>query len=399
MVTNKIELFNENTVILSENEKLNITITTKYPHTDFSSLENVFKKTSDYFEGVNNVIKHIGNELSYDIDTITVTSRDYDNYDFLVISKNLKDSLSNTDYRSIEHNIYDKDFKVLITDYKSSQSVELFKDDTSMKYIKYSNPRINSNSNYIIEGDFNKEKFEDFRNIVKNIIPDNPIKEIRIYPHSNDETMVTISDTSENNTVKSEIDICKFGKINNKIFTIDSNINIDNVIDVISDYKYENFNNDKGFIDFTENFVKDIREKGYPDEYNTYMFIKLSGEDMEFFDNFGKTVGELINISKKNNNLINVTGSLDFGNFTVEYCPEYKDITVNDSGYEVILKENINNADNIDLSVITNKTKDNGEIEKLFSDILNEIEENSNYECIINGENITKINEIKEPEL
>lgn len=100
MVTNKIELFNENTVILSENEKLNITITTKYPHTDFSSLENVFKKTSDYFEGVNNVIKHIGNELSYDIDTITVNSRDYEKYDFSVISKNLKDSLSDTDYRS-----------------------------------------------------------------------------------------------------------------------------------------------------------------------------------------------------------------------------------------------------------------------------------------------------------
>ena len=112
-----------------------------------------------------------------------------------------------------------------------------------------------------------------------------------------------------------------------------------------------------------------------------------------------KVSGELIDISKKESIAIDVTGSLDFGNFTVEYCPEYKDITVNDSGYEVILKENINNADNIDLSVITNKTKDNGEIEKLFSDILNEIEENSNYECIINGENITKINEIKEPEL
>lgn len=398
MVTNKIELFNENTVILSENEKLNITITTKYPHTDFSSLENVFKKTSDYFEGVNNVIKHIGNELSYDIDTITVTSRDYDNYDFLVISKNLKDSLSDTDYRSIEHNIYDKDFKVLITDYKSSQSVELFKDDTSMKYIKYSNPRITSNSNYIIEGDFNKEKFEDFRNIVKNIIPDNPIKQLRIYPHSNDETMLTVSDTSENNIVKSEIDICKFGEINNKIFTIDSNINIDNVIDVISDYTYENFNEDKGFTEFTEKFLEDIHKKGYSDEY-TYMFVKLTGEDMEFFDNFGKSIGELIDISKKESIAIDVTGSLDFGNFTVEYCPEYKDITVNDSGYEVILKKNINNADNIDLSVITNKAKDNGEIEKLFSDILNEIEENSNYECIINGENITKINEIKEPEL
>lgn len=398
MVTNKIELFNENTVILSENEKLNITITTKYPHTDFSSLENVFKKTSDYFEGVNNVIKHIGNELSYDIDTITVTSRDYDNYDFLVISKNLKDLLSDTDYRSIEHNIYDKDFKVLITDYKSSQSVELFKDDTSMKYIKYSNPRITSNSNYIIEGDFNKEKFEDFRNIVKNIIPDNPIKQLRIYPHSNDETMLTISDTSENNIVKSEIDICKFGKINNKIFTIDSNINIDNVIDVISDYTYENFNEDKGFTEFTEKFLEDIHKKGYSDEY-TYMFVKLTGEDMEFFDNFGKSIGELIDISKKESIPIDVTGSLDFGNFTVEYCPEYKDITVNDSGYEVILKENINNVDNIDLSVITNKAKDNGEIEKLFSDILNEIEENSNYECIINGENVTKVNEIKEPEL
>lgn len=398
MVTNKIELFNENTVILSENEKLNITITTKYPHTDFSSLENVFKKTSDYFEGVNNVIKHIGNELSYDIDTITVTSRDYDNYDFLVISKNLKDSLSDTDYRSIEHNIYDKDFKVLITDYKSSQSVELFKDDTSMKYIKYSNPRITSNSNYIIEGDFNKEKFEDFRNIVKNIIPDNPIKQLRIYPHSNDETMLTVSDTSENNIVKSEIDICKFGKINNKIFTIDSNINIDNVIDVISDYTYENFNEDKGFTEFTEKFLEDIHKKGYSDEY-TYMFVKLTGEDMEFFDNFGKSIGELIDISKKESIAIDVTGSLDFGNFTVEYCPEYKDITVNDSGYEVILKENINNADNIDLSVITNKTKDNGEIEKLFSDILNEIEEKSNYDCIIDGENVTKVNEIKEPEL
>lgn len=398
MVTNKIELFNENTVILSENEKLNITITTKYPHTDFSSLENVFKKTSDYFEGVNNVIKHIGNELSYDIDTITVTSRDYEKYDFSAISKRLKDSLSDTDYRSIEHNIYDKDFKVLITDYKSSQSVELFKDDTSMKYIKYSNPRITSNSNYIIEGDFNKEKFEDFRNIVKNIIPDNPIKQLRIYPHSNDETMLTVSDTSENNIVKSEIDICKFGKINNKIFTIDSNINIDNVIDVISDYTYENFNEDKGFTEFTEKFLEDIHKKGYSDEY-TYMFVKLTGEDMEFFDNFGKSIGELIDISKKESIAIDVAGSLDFGNFTVEYCPEYKDITVNDSGYEVILKENINNADNIDLSVITNKTKDNGEIEKLFSDILNEIEENSNYECIINGENITKINEIKEPEL
>lgn len=398
MVTNKIELFNENTVILSENEKLNITITTKYPHTDFSSLENVFKKTSDYFEGVNNVIKHIGNELSYDIDTISVNSRDYEKYDFSAISKGLKDSLSDTDYRSIEHNIYDKDFKVLITDYKSSQSVELFKDDMSMKYIKYSNPRITSNSNYIIEGDFNKEKFEDFRNIVKNIIPDNPIKQLRIYLHSNDETMLTVSDTSENNIVKSEIDICKFGEINNKIFTIDSNINIDTVIDVISDYTYENFNEDKGFTEFTEKFLEDIHKKGYSDEY-TYMFVKLTGEDVEFFDNFGKSIGELIDISKKESIAIDVTGSLDFGNFTVEYCPEYKDITVNDSGYEVILKENINNADNIDLSVITNKTKDNGEIEKLFSDILNEIEENSNYECIINGENITKINEIKEPEL
>lgn len=398
MVTNKIELFNENTVILSENEKLNITITTKYPHTDFSSLENVFKKTSDYFEGVNNVIKHMGNELSYDIDTITVTSRDYEKYDFSAIFKRLKDSLSDTDYRSIEHNIYDKDFKVLITDYKSSQSVELFKDDTSMKYIKYSTPKITSNSNYIIEGDFNKEKFEDFRNIVKNIIHDNPIKQLRIYPHSNDETMLTVSDTSENNIVKSEIDICKFGEINNKIFTIDSNINIDNVIDVISDYTYENFNEDKGFTEFTEKFLEDIHKKGYSDEY-TYMFVKLTGEDMEFFDNFGKTVGELVNISKKESIAIDVTGSLDFGNFTVEYCPEYKDITVNDSGYEVILKENINNADNIDLSVITNKAKDNGEIEKLFSDILNEIEENSNYECIINGENVTKVNEIKEPEL
>ena len=398
MVTNKIELFNENTVILSENEKLNITITTKYPHTDFSSLENVFKKTSDYFEGVNNVIKHIGNELSYDIDTISVNSRDYEKYDFSAISKGLKDSLSDTDYRSIEHNIYDKDFKVLITDYKSSQSVELFKDDMSMKYIKYSNPRITSNSNYIIEDDFNKEKFEDFRNIVKNIIPDNPIKQLRIYPHSNDETMLTVSDTSENNIVKSEIDICKFGEINNKIFTIDSNINIDTVIDVISDYTYENFNEDKGFTEFTEKFLEDIHKKGYSDEY-TYMFVKLTGEDVEFFDNFGKSIGELIDISKKESIAIDVTGSLDFGNFTVEYCPEYKDITVNDSGYEVILKENINNADNIDLSVITNKTKDNGEIEKLFSDILNEIEENSNYECIINGENITKINEIKEPEL
>lgn len=398
MVTNKIELFNENTVILSENEKLNITITTKYPHTDFSSLENVFKKTSDYFEGVNNVIKHIGNELSYDIDTIRVNSRDYEKYDFSAISKGLKDSLSDTDYRSIEHNIYDKDFKVLITDYKSSQSVELFKDDMSMKYIKYSNPRITSNSNYIIEGDFNKEKFEDFRNIVKNIIPDNPIKQLRIYPHSNDETMLTVSDTSENNIVKSEIDICKFGEINNKIFTIDSNINIDTVIDVISDYTYENFNEDKGFTEFTEKFLEDIHKKGYSDEY-TYMFVKLTGEDVEFFDNFGKSIGEFIDISKKESIAIDVTGSLDFGNFTVEYCPEYKDITVNDSGYEVILKENINNADNIDLSVITNKTKDNGEIEKLFSDILNEIEENSNYECIINGENITKINEIKEPEL
>lgn len=398
MVTNKIELLNENTVILSESEKLNITITTRYPHTDFSSLENVFKKTSDYFEGVNNIIKHIGNELSYDIDTITVTSRDYEKYDFSAISKRLKDSLSDTDYRSIEHNIYDKDFKVLITDYKSSQSVELFKDDTSMKYIKYSNPRITSNSNYIIEGDFNKEKFEDFRNIVKNIIPDNPIKQLRIYPHSNDETMLTVSDTSENNIVKSEIDICKFGEINNKIFTIDSNINIDNVIDVISDYTYENFNEDKGFTEFTEKFLEDIHKKGYSDEY-TYMFVKLTGEDMEFFDNFGKSIGELIDISKKESIAIDVTGSLDFGNFTVEYCPEYKDITVNDSGYEVILKENINNADNIDLSVITNKAKDNGEIEKLFSDILNEIEENSNYECIINGENVTKVNEIKEPEL
>lgn len=140
-------------------------------------------------------------------------------------------------------------------------------------------------------------------------------------------------------------------------------------------------------------------KKGYSDEYNTYMFIKLSGEDMEFFDNFGKTVGELIDISKKNNNLINVKGSLDFENFTVEYNPDYKEITINDSGYEVILKENINNDDNIDLSVITNKAKDNGKIEKLFSDILNEIEENSNYECIIDGENITKVNKIKEPEL
>ena len=150
--------------------------------------------------------------------------------------------------------------------------------------------------------------------------------------------------------------------------------------------------------EFTEKFLEDIHKKGYSDEY-TYMFVKLTGEDMEFFDNFGKTVGELVNISKKESIAIDVTGSLDFGNFTVEYCPEYKDITVNDSGYEVILKKNINNADNIDLSVITNKAKDNGEIEKLFSDILNEIEENSNYECIINGENITKINEIKEPEL
>ena len=395
-MANTIELFNENTVILSENEKLNIEVDTKYPYSDFSSLESVFKKGSNYFEGVNNVIKHIGNELSYDIDTITVTSRDYGNYDFSAISKHLKDSLSNIDYRGIEHNVYDKDFKVLIKDYKYSQSVELFKDDTSMKYIKYSNPRIESNSNYIIEGDFNKEKFEDFRNIVKNIIPDNSIKQLRIYPHSNDETLLTIRDTSENNTVKSEIDICKFGKINNKIFTIESNINIDNIIDVISDYTYENFNEDKGFTEFTEKFLEDIHKKGYSDEY-TYMFVKLTGEDMEFFDNFGKTVGELVNISKKESIPIDVTGSLDFGNFTVEYCPEYKDITVNDAGYEVILKENVNN--NINLSLITNKTKDNGKMEKLFSDILDEIEEKSNYDCIIDGENITKINEIKEPEL
>ena len=184
----------------------------------------------------------------------------------------------------------------------------------------------------------------------------------------------------------------------NKHFIINSNIDFDNIIDVISHYSYEKFNNDKGFTEFTEKFLEDIHKKGYSDEY-TYMFVKLTGEDMEFFDNFGKTVGELVNISKKESIAIDVTGSLDFGNFTVEYCPEYKDITVNDAGYEVILKENINNDDNIDLSLITNKAKDDGKIEKLFSDILNEIEENSNYECIINGENITKINEIKEPEL
>ena len=44
MVTNKIELFNENNIILSENEKLNIGITARYPHIDFLSLENIFKK-------------------------------------------------------------------------------------------------------------------------------------------------------------------------------------------------------------------------------------------------------------------------------------------------------------------------------------------------------------------
>ena len=141
----------------------------------------------------------------------------------------------------------------------------------------------------------------------------------------------------------------------------------------------------------------DIDNKGYSDEY-TYMFVKLTGEDIEFFDNFGKSIGELIDISKKESIAIDVTGSLDFGNFTVEYCPEYKDITVNDAGYEVILKENVN-ADNINLSLITDKANDNGKIEMLFNDILNEIEENNNYECIIEGENITKVNEIKEPEL
>lgn len=211
--------------------------------------------------------------------------------------------------------------------------------------------------------------------------------------------MIDILNDSSDNIIKSKIDICKFGDMTNKHFIINSNIDFDNIIDVISDYKYENFNNDKGFIDFTENFVKDIREKGYSDEYNTYMFVKLTGEDTEFFDNFGKTVGELVNISKKENIPIDVTGSLDFENFTVEYNPDYKEITINDSGYEVMLKENINNDDNIDLSVITNKAKDNGKIEKLFTDILNEIEEKSNYECIIDGENITKVNEIKEPEL
>lgn len=398
MVTNKIELFNENTIILSENEKLNITITTRYPHTDFLSLENVFKKASDYFEGVDNVIKYVGKKLSYDIDTISVNSRNFGNYNFSAISKRLKDSLSDIDYKSIEHNIYEKDFKVLINDYKSSQSVELFKDDISMKYIKYFNPRINSNSNYIIEGDFNRENFNDFRNnILKNIIPGNPIKQLRIYPHSNDDIMLTIRDVSENNTVKSEIDICKFGKINNKIFTIESNINIDNIIDVISDYTYENFNEDKGFTEFTEKFLEELHKKGYSDEY-TYMFIKLTGEDMEFFDNFGESIGELINISKKDSISIDVTGSLDFGNFTIEYSPDYKDITLNDGGYEIILKENIN-AGNINLSLITDKTNDNGKIEKLFSDILNKIEENINYDCIIDGNNITKVNGIKEPEL
>lgn len=399
MVTNKIELFNENTIILSENEKLNITITTRYPHTDFLSLENVFKKASDYFEGVDNVIKYIGNELSYDIDTIIVNSRNFGDYNFSAISNRLKDSLSDIDYKSIEHNIYDKDFKVLIKDYKSSQSAELFKNDISMKYIKYFNPRINSNSNYIIEGDFNKENFNDFRNnILKNIIPDNPIKQLRIYPHSNNDIMLTIRDVSENNTVKSEIDICKFGKINNKIFTIESNINIDNIIDVISDYTYENFNEDKGFTEFTEKFLEELHKKGYSDEY-TYMFIKLTGEDIEFFDNFGKSIGEFINISKKESISIDVTGSLDFGNLTIEYSPDYKDITLNEGGYEVILKENINNDDNIDLSLITNKAQDDGKIEKLFSNILNEIENNINYDCIINENNITKVNEIKEPEL
>lgn len=366
MVTNKIEFFNENNIILSENEKLNIVITTRYPHTDFSSLENVFKKASDYFEGVGNVIKHIGNELSYDIDTISVNSRDFGDYNFSAISKSLKDSLSDIDYKSIEHNIYEKDFKVLINDYKSSQSVEIFKDDISMKYIKYFNPRINSNSNYIIEGDFNRENFNDFRNnILKNIIPDNSIKQLRIYPHSNDDIMLTIRDVSENNTVKSEIDICKFGKINNKIFTIESNINIDNIIDVISDYTYENFNEDKGFTEFTEKFLEELHKKGYSDEY-TYMFIKLTGEDIEFFDNFGKSIGEFINISKKESISIDVAGSFDFGNLTIEYSPDYKDITLNEGGYEVILKENINNDDNIDLSLITNKAQDDGKIEKLF---------------------------------
>ena len=323
----------------------------------------------------------------------------YTDYDFSKINNYLKDSLFGTSYKCVEHNIHDKDFEILIEDYKMSKSVETVKDNTSMKYMKYSNIRIECNSNYVITGTFDKENFENFRNIVNNTIGEDDIKQVRIYPDSNENIMIDILNDSSDNIIKSEIDIFKFGDMTNKHFIINSNIDFDNIIDVISDYKYENFNNDKGFIDFTENFVKDIREKGYSDEYNTYMFIKLSGEDMEFFDNFGKTVGELINISKKNNNLINVKGSLDFENFTVEYNPDYKEITINDSGYEVILKENINNDDNIDLSVITNKAKDNGKIEKLFSDILNEIEENSNYECIINGENITKVNKIKEPEL
>ena len=391
-MANTIEINNDTIKLMSEDKKLNIEIITPYPHENFL-LENVFSKTDDYLKAVDKVIKHINDEFSYDVDTVRVNvSQNYNDYDFSKINNFLKDSLYGTSYKCIEHNIHDEDFEILVEDYKMSKSVETVKDNTSMKYMKYSNIRIECNSNYVVTGTFNKEHFENFRNIVNNTIGEDDIKQVRIYPDSNEDIMVDILSNTSDYIIKNEIDICKFGDMTNKHFIINSNIDFDNIMDVISHYSYEKFNNDKGFIDFTENFVKDIRDKGYLDEYNTYMFIKLSGKDMEFFDNFGKTVGELINISKKNNNLMNVKGSLDFENFTVEYNPDYKEITINDRGYEVILKENVDNDENIDLSLITNKAKDNGKMEKLFSDILNEIEEKSNYDCIIEWEYITKSN-------
>lgn len=260
-MANTIEINNDTIKLMSEDKKLNIEIITPYPHENFL-LENVFSKTDDYLKAVSKVIKHINDEFSYDVDTVKVNVfENYTDYDFSKINNFLKDSLFGTSYKCVEHNIHDKDFEILVEDYKMSKSVETVKDNTSMKYMKYSNIRIECNSNYVITGTFDKENFENFRNIVNNTIGEDDIKQVRIYPDSNEDIMVDILSNTSDYIIKNEIDICKFGDMTNKHFIINSNIDFDNIMDVISHYSYEKFNGDKGFIDFTENFVKDIREK------------------------------------------------------------------------------------------------------------------------------------------